>query len=282
MKLRALLTLPLALLAACASVPNVRTEVVVVASDLDNMPFAGVDAAGQPIGRDVEMMDEIARMSGVTLEWRRMPFAELMPAVERGDVDAVCATLGITPERMRRMAFTRPYYRTSIAVVVRTGGGEPTTLAGLRGRRVTGGAGTTSERAIRERLTGSTLVTTDDKGASAIERLLAGDVDGAVMDGPAADALVAEHPGVLVRLDQDLDRELYGIAIDPRRDDLLRAWNHVLFELECDDWLEELDARHGVPSATSRSMGRSMGRSTSRSTDRSTHRPTGRSTGGQR
>ena len=29
---------------------------LVVASDLDNMPFAGVDEQGTPIGRDVEMM----------------------------------------------------------------------------------------------------------------------------------------------------------------------------------------------------------------------------------
>ena len=136
------------LCAACASGPYGAAPLR-VGSDLDNAPFAFVDGSGSARGRDVEMMQELAARLGRELVWVRMPFADLLPAVEEGAVDAVCATMGITPERAERVAFTRPYYHTAIAVVVRAGDDEPTSLADLDGMRVSGAAGTTSERAVR-------------------------------------------------------------------------------------------------------------------------------------
>ena len=51
---------------------------LVVASDLANMPFAGLDAQGRPIGRDIEMMEAIAASLGRPIEWRRMDFETLL------------------------------------------------------------------------------------------------------------------------------------------------------------------------------------------------------------
>jgi len=203
----------------CATPPAARPALV-VASDLDNLPFAGVDADGRPIGRDVELMERLAAGIGRRVEWRRMPFAELLGAAERGEVDVVCATLGITPERAERVLFTRPYFETSIAVVVRAGppdGGEPTTLAELAGRAVAAGAGTTSERAVRLRLPEAVGVFENERETPTEQRLAAREIDAAVMDGPAADALVAASGGRLVRLAQDLDRERYALALAPGR-----------------------------------------------------------------
>ncbi len=241
--------LPLVLLAitvACASPTKSTRSEITVASDLNNMPFAGVDADGGAIGRDVEMMREIARRMNVTLTWARHDFDRLMPMVERGGVDAVCATLGVTPERQQRMGFSTPYYRTAIAVVVRTGEGEPTSLAELGDKRVAGSKGTTSERAIRK-LVYAIPVTENEKGAPLIDRLTSGDVDAAAMDGPAADALVASSNGALARLPEDLDTENYGIAVDPRRTDLVQAFDQVLRELESSGWLDALNERYGIP-----------------------------------
>ena len=39
-------------------------------------------------------------------------------------LDLVCATIGITDERARRVAFSRPYFHTRLLVVVRDGLGE--------------------------------------------------------------------------------------------------------------------------------------------------------------
>lgn len=231
----------LVLCTACAA-PPLR-----VASDLDNMPFAGVDADGTSVGRDVEMMQELADRIGRDLVWVRMPFEQLLEAVETGEVDAVCATLGVTAERQERMAFTRPYYRTSIAVIVRSGEGEPTTLAGLKSLRVSGARGTTAARAVLAHLPHAQAVTNNPKGTPTAERLLRGEIDAAAMDGPAADALVAASGGAIARLAEDLDREDYALAVPLADKRLVRRLNHALDQLSASGWLADLDARHGLP-----------------------------------
>ncbi|TAJ09182.1 MAG: transporter substrate-binding domain-containing protein, partial [Planctomycetota bacterium] len=48
-------------LVGCRATPVTPQPPIVVASDLDNPPFAFVDSRGEPAGRDIEMMNELAR-----------------------------------------------------------------------------------------------------------------------------------------------------------------------------------------------------------------------------
>jgi ABC-type amino acid transport substrate-binding protein len=234
----------LAVLGASGCAAIARKTPVVVASDLDNPPFAWVDAEGQPAGRDVEMMRALARAAGLELEWRRMPFEELCDAAAAGSVDVVCATLGITPERAERVLFTAPYFTTVIAVVVRAGAGEPGSLAELSGRRVAAGAGTTSERAVRAHLSGAVGVYENKEGLDSGARLATRTVDAVVLDGPAAEALVAASAGKLRRLPEDLAAERYALALPHDRAALRAALDRALGELTR-AWAD-LDARHGL------------------------------------
>lgn len=235
-----------ALGASCAVVvgsrPPTRPEPLVVLSDLENPPFAWVDDDGVPRGRDVEMMRAIALRLRRPLEWRRLPFAELLASIEAGEGDVVCATLGITPERAERVAFSRPYHVTAIAVVVADGPDAPRNLGDLAGARVVAGLGTTSERAVRLRLPEAELVAADELDRSAEEALRSGGVDAWVMDGPNADELAAA-PG-LRRLAQDLAVERYALAFARGRATLVADINLMLSELENDGTLADLDERY--------------------------------------
>jgi ABC-type amino acid transport substrate-binding protein len=221
---------------------------IVVGSDLDNPPFAYLDADGRPAGRDVQMMRWIAGMLGRELEWRRMPFERLLDACAVGEVDVVCATLGITAERMRRVDFSRPYFETVIAVVAREGPGEPRTIADLAGRRVAAGPGTTSEKAVRERSWFAHGVFDGEKSSTA--RLVSGEVDAVAMDEPAARRTVAASrgPGAgprLVLLEGDLGAERYALAL-PRGSALGPPIDRALRVLEERGDLALLDRSHGL------------------------------------
>lgn len=216
-----------------------------VASDLDNPPFAFVDAQGRPAGRDVEMMQAAAARLGRALEWVRLPFDRLLPAVQAGEVDAACATLGATPERDALVDFSVPYFRTALAAVARAGAGEPATLEELAGRRVGAGLGTTSESALRQRLPDALPVLENKSGLPARERLAAREVDALVMDGPAADALVAAAGGALRRLPGTLGPEHYAVALPPGSP-LREPLDRVLRALELDGTQARLDAAHGL------------------------------------
>lgn len=231
-------------LLACSSSGS-RTETLVVVSDLDNPPFARVDVgSGRPAGRDIEMLEEVSERLGVQLEWQRMPFADLIDAVESGEADLACATLGISSERAERIRFSRPYFETEIAVVVRAGEGL-TTPDQLRTSKVYAGAGTTSQAAVLAQLPEADGLF-EAKEASTRDLLLGGVVDAAVMDGPNADALVEGSEGRLERLPADLTRERYALAVDPGQDDLVRRIDAVLDDLEREGFLLLLDVSHGL------------------------------------
>lgn len=238
--------LALTLTGACANDPHRTLPPLVVASDLDNLPFAGVDAEGNPVGRDVEMMEELAERIDRELEWQRMPFDELLPAAEAGRVDVVCATIGISPERAERVAFTRPYFRTKIAIVVRAGPGEPDSTASLARRRVAAARGTTSEVALVRQLPAAIPFLDQPEWPGTDQLLRTGIIDAAVMDGPAADTLVAANAGVLRRLPEDLASEDYALALPLSHEGLRRRLNQSLEEMRLLGWMRALDERYGL------------------------------------
>lgn len=239
-----LILLSFGLLGACQAQQGRST--LVVGSDLDNSPWAAVDKDGQPVGRDVTMMNELAARTGQSVEWSRMPFDNLLSALERGEIDVVCATMGVTTERQKRVAFTRPYYRTVLSVVARSGVGEPTSRADLANRTLTVAVskGTTSEEAVRRELPSATIVF-EDRGQAIGEMLRAKSIDAAVMDGPVAEALVASSRGELVHL-TSLGGEDYSLAVRLGQKDLLRRLNQALEEMERCNELASLNAAFGL------------------------------------
>ncbi|MDG2150090.1 MAG: ABC transporter substrate-binding protein [Planctomycetota bacterium] len=246
-----LLALACSCLGSCATASHPDSEVeilpLVVASDLDNMPFAGLDAEGTPIGRDVEMMEAIAAALGRPLRWHRAEFETLLPSAQGGWPDVVCATIGITEERARKVAFSRPYFETEIAVVVRTGEGEPRNWDDLAGRVVAASPGTTSEKAVLHKLprTQATLWA-DKQGLGVAERLLLGEIDGIAMDGPNAEALVLDSGGALTTLPAALAPERYALVVPPNRTALLVEINAALQELEQSGQSERLNGKWGL------------------------------------
>ena len=219
---------------------------LVVASDLDNMPFAGVDGLGRAVGRDVEMMEALARELGREIRWHRAPFETLLPSAQAGFPDVVCATLGVTAERAQKVAFSRPYFETVITVVVRSGAGEPRGWDDLDGLSVAAGAGTTAERAVRAKLPRASLVTEQKSDLGAAERLLLGEVDGIAMDGPAADALVADSGGALTTLVTPLASERYALALPRDRADLLAQLDALLERFEAEGRLRRWNGKWGL------------------------------------
>lgn len=236
---------------ACTTEREIATDPatsapLVVASDLDNPPFAQVDEHGEERGRDVEMMKSVAAALHRRIEWRRMPFAELLPAAERGEVDVVCATLGITPERAQRVAFSVPYFETEIAVVARSGADEPRSIDELAGRRVAAGAGTTSERAVSLYLPRAIGVFENKSELPLRERLMEHEVDAAVLDAPSAEALIAQSRGVLTRLRGNLGAESYALALPKARSELLAAINRELLRMQDRGELRRLDTTYAL------------------------------------
>lgn len=153
--------------------------------DADAPPLFGLSSApGRRTGFEPAVAQLLADELGLALEWVTMSWGEMLPAVQRHDVDAVLCGQGIIPEREEQVDFTRPYGIFHEGVLFRRGEAvaDP---SGLVGRRVGAIAGSANERLARS-FEGVEVVAfsgeSDDVYADMLTALRKGDVFGVVDD----------------------------------------------------------------------------------------------------
>ena len=73
-------------------------------------PLNATNKAGEVIGLDADIAKLIALSMGVKIKFSKMPFSELLPALEAGKVDMVISSMTMTLERNLKVAFVGPYY----------------------------------------------------------------------------------------------------------------------------------------------------------------------------
>jgi len=228
-------------LCGCIGAPEATLESdpgapIIAASNFLHPPFSSRDAAGRPIGVEVDLIEEAARRLGRPLTWTELPFGELIPEVAAGRVDVSASTIGITDERARMIAYTEPYFETSIVALVRPSAGEPRRLEDLRGRRVVTERGTSTIGAVRARIPEAIRVLERPDERSWGELLAAGEVDAVALDRSHApkfsadagvefhvipEAIAAERFALVTRQGDDLLREALNEVIRERSVELL-------------------------------------------------------------
>ncbi|MBP6979113.1 MAG: ABC transporter substrate-binding protein/permease [Bacteroidales bacterium] len=87
-------------------------------------PMSFYDADHRIVGFDVEYASRIAKMLNKKLEIVDMEFGAMLPALIAGKVDMIGAGLSITEERAKKVLFSKSYYPSGIAAVVRSAAGE--------------------------------------------------------------------------------------------------------------------------------------------------------------
>jgi polar amino acid transport system substrate-binding protein len=75
--------------------------------------------SGELAGFDIDMATALAETMGVRLELRTMPFSQLIPALERGEVDIVISNMTMTIDRNMRVAFAGPYFVSGKCLVTK-------------------------------------------------------------------------------------------------------------------------------------------------------------------
>jgi polar amino acid transport system substrate-binding protein len=85
-------------------------------------PYAFVGANGRVTGVDPEVARAIAHRLGIqSVEWELIEFRSLIDGLNLGRYDVIAAGMFITPERERRVAFSRPTIRVRPALLVQKG-----------------------------------------------------------------------------------------------------------------------------------------------------------------
>ena len=168
----------------------------------DFEPFTDLDREGRPVGYHVDLARAVCDALEITerCQFQVLPFAQLRPALARGDGEAIVAGIRPTVEARADLAFTGPYLRFPARFVARRDSGfDPaisTTSDADRGggTRVGVVGGSAHEAMLRALFPGVTPVVAPDM--EGLRRAVSeGAVDAAFADGAGMATWLASPAG---------------------------------------------------------------------------------------
>ncbi len=135
-----------------------RRSAIRFLTDSEFPPFHYYDEDGALTGFDVDMARAICLELSATCDIKVRPWEDLLPALRRGEGDAVIASQVITPQALAQVDFTDPYYHTAAWFAGLRGGAKiEATPEGIEGKRIGVVKGTAHEAYLRTFFRGSTI-----------------------------------------------------------------------------------------------------------------------------
>ena len=214
-----------------------------------NPPFETKLSSGSFEGFEVDIVTEAAKRAGMTVNIADYGFQALFAAVASKRIDVAISTITITPERLKSVSFTQPYYDSDMGIAAKEE--SPIKSVGdLKGKIVGYLSGSTGEKWIKDNQAADGFG--DVKGYKAQQDLLldlaSGRVDAVVSDIPGMQFAFKTMKGLAVK-DRIKTGEQYGLMM-AKDDPNLAKLNDALSAMKGDGSLADIHKRwFGAPAA---------------------------------
>jgi ABC-type amino acid transport substrate-binding protein len=215
-------------------------EDVKVASDIAYPPFE-YEKNGEPVGFDIDLMDEIAKRANLKVEYQNVTFDGIIGGLSSNLYDASISAMTITPERDKKIDFSDPYFNADQSLLVPSDSGVGS-VDDLGDATVGVQIGTTGEIKAKEfeeqgKIQGE--IRTFDTIEDAFAAINNGQIDAIINDLPVSQDEVNSSDGALEIVQVIPTGEQYGIAF-PENSDLIEPVNKALAEIKEDGTYEEI------------------------------------------
>lgn len=239
--------------AACNS-NTYNNDKLIVATNAEFAPFEMLDESGNPVGIDMELAAEIAKIMGVEYEISDMNFDSVIGAVESKKCNIGMAGLTITQKRLEQVDFCDTYFEASQVVIAKADSAiaKVTTKdaldAALEGKTIGYQTGTVGDYYVNgdedfefEGIEGATGKGYNS-GALAVIALQNGQIDAVIIDKVPAINLVNGKTDVVALTDDSfaLTNEQYAFAVGKGNTELKEAVNAALKTLKDNGKFDEI------------------------------------------
>jgi ABC-type amino acid transport substrate-binding protein len=219
---------------------------IVVATDTNLVPMAFIGDQNRLIGFEPDLIKAIAEIAGFDIEIISVAFPGLFGGLITGKFDLVISSITILEERKERMAFSIPYLKSGLALVVRKDLEGIRSVEDLRDRNLIAGAqnGTTAYFYLEK------YPSLKKKGYDAHGHAVTDLINGKI------DAVLGESTGTLYYKNQKKDyfqkikmvgdiltEEFYGMVLRKEDSELLGKVNAALKKLLADGTVLKLHAK---------------------------------------
>ena len=188
-------------------------------------PCSYVDGDGNIVGTDVDLARRIAGKLGRKLVVEGVNFSDILPRLKAGTADFGIATIIVTDARRRDVDFSEPYGRGGACFLYRRDGRKPR-MSRISTLRV--GVEADSVHDLYLCFHGCDPIRFDCL-KDAVAALEGNAVDAVFFDSVQLKARAESSGGSLVVTPLET-KDLYGVAVDKRRPDVLAAANAVIAE----------------------------------------------------
>jgi ABC-type amino acid transport substrate-binding protein len=244
------------LLAGCVpSQPSATTELpdfggrtVTVALLPDNLPFSGLDpATGVFEGFDHDLLTTLAARVNLQPQFVAGDWATLLADVMAGRYDVAGGGIAFTVARAEQLDFASPYRLVKDRIVMRAADQRADTIAAFHDQPAlrAGSMTSTTTYDFAVGYLGADRVVGFPTNAEAVDALLAGTIDGVVIDEVALVAEEQRQPGMLAELGGPVAGEVAAYIL-PKGSDLTAGLNAAFKQVQTEGVLADLRRQWGL------------------------------------
>jgi putative glutamine transport system substrate-binding protein len=214
----------------------------------DTPPFGSLNPiTNQVEGFDVDLARELAR--ALFGDETKVQFVEAVsrnriPFLQEDKVDVILSTMTITDERRQEIDFSEPYYLAGQSILVKKGS-PVRNVDDLNGRTVASAQGSTSERNVRERAPGATLLLFPAY-AEALAAMKDGRADAVSTDDTILMGMILRDPD-LQMVGGLFTEEPYGAGIKKGRPEFVAFVDQVFSQLKASGRWTDLYKKYITP-----------------------------------
>lgn len=145
-------------------------------------------------GFDVDMANALCAKLNAKCVLVQRDWDGIQDALLKGEVDAIVASMSITPEREQRFTFTEKYYHTAARFVARQGISLQVDTADLAGKRIAVQQNTVHDRYMTRKWGSVAQISRYQTLPQAVDALAGGKVDAVLGDGLALATSFIDKP----------------------------------------------------------------------------------------
>ncbi|MCH7345168.1 ABC transporter substrate-binding protein [Pelomonas sp. CA6] len=157
-------------------------------------PFSEVGPDGKLKGFEIDLAMALCAEMKAECQLVQQDFDGLIPALQSRKIDAIIASMSVTDERKKVIAFSNPYYNTPARFTAKQGVQLDATPAGLKGKKIAVQRATIHEKFAADTFKQSEIVRYATQDQAFLD-LKSGRVDVTLADMVAADVGFLKTPG---------------------------------------------------------------------------------------
>ena len=212
--------------------------VYTVAASCDYPPLEYIDDNGNIVGYEIEMLDEISKITGVKFNIVNVAFDGIIAGIQGGQYDIGASGFTVTEDRKLVVDFTEPNGAFTLSIVTQKGTEGLVDEKSLIGKKVGVQIGTTCQFACED--AGITVSTYDD-APSAMLDLANGNIDAVVIDF----VFTNESYSKILKVSGSFsNQDTMAMVVSKKKPEALKALNEGLKVLKENGKLEELKKKY--------------------------------------